>query len=196
MTAPGIPDFYQGTELWSFHLVDPDNRCPVDFDTRAAMAEELRATLTRFGPDRTEFARGLFEQAHDGRVKMYTIMTGLEHRRLHPDLFHKGEYLQLECGGSKKQHLCAFARLHQDQTLVTVVPRLVATLNPDSKYPPVGSAVWEDSWIVVPPWPTLSKFRNLLTGEIIAAESVNGRRVLPAARALNHAPIALLERLS
>jgi (1->4)-alpha-D-glucan 1-alpha-D-glucosylmutase len=196
IAAPGVPDFYQGTELWSFHLVDPDNRSPVDYAVRAAMTEELRATMQRLGPDRAEFCRGLFEQAHDGRVKIYTIMAGLEHRRLHPELFHQGEYLQLECGGSRKQHICAFARLYQHQALVAVVPRLVATLNPDSKHPPMGTSVWEDSWIAAPPWPTLGEFRHLLTGEIVTAESLNGRRVLPLAKVLNHAPVALLERIS
>ena len=196
IAAPGVPDFYQGTELWSFHLVDPDNRGPVDYAVRSAIAEELRATMQRLGPDRAEFVRGLFEQAHDGRVKIYTIMAGLEHRRLHPELFHEGEYLQLECGGSRKQHICAFARLYQHQALVAVVPRLVATLNPDSKHPPMGSSVWEDSWIAAPPWPTLGEFRNILTGEIMTAESLNGRRVLPLARVLKHAAVALLERIS
>jgi len=160
------------------------------------MAEELRQALKRLGPERAEFTRSLFEQAHDGRVKLYTIMAGLECRRLHPELFRQGEYLQLECGGNKKQHICAFARLHNHQALVTIVPRLVATLNPDSKHPPIGPSVWGDSWIVVPPWPTLSEFRHLLTGETIAAESVNGRRVLPLSRVMSHAPIAMLERIS
>jgi len=196
MTAPGVPDFYQGSELWCFHLVDPDNRGPVDYQTRSAVAEDLRQTLNRLGPDFAEFTKSLFEQPHDGRVKLYTTMAGLEARRRHPNVFQQGEYLQLECGGSKKQHICAFARLYQDQALVTVVPRLLATLNPDSKYPPIGSSVWGDSWIVAPPWPTLSEFRHLLTGEIIKAESINGRRVLPLARVLNHASVALLERIS
>jgi (1->4)-alpha-D-glucan 1-alpha-D-glucosylmutase len=196
MTAPGIPDFYQGSELWSFHLVDPDNRGPVDYRARSAMVEELRATWERLGPDRAEFARDLFEQAHDGRAKMYTILAGLDARRLHPDLFQQGEYVALESGGSKKQHVCAFARLYEHQALVTVVPRLIATLHPDSKHSPIGPSVWDDSWIVAPPWPTLSEFRHLLTGEIISAESVNGRRVLPLAKVLNHTPIALLERIS
>ncbi|HKR80739.1 MAG TPA: malto-oligosyltrehalose synthase [Nitrospira sp.] len=196
IAAPGVPDFYQGTELWSFHLVDPDNRGPVDYGVRSAMTEELRAKMERLGPDRADFARELFEQAHDGRVKMYTIMAGLEHRRLHPALFQQGEYLQLECGGSRKVHICAFARLYQHEALVTVVPRLVASLNPDSKHPPIGAAVWEDSWIAAPPWPTLGEFRHVLTGEIITAESLNGRRVLPLAKVLNHAPVALLERIS
>jgi (1->4)-alpha-D-glucan 1-alpha-D-glucosylmutase len=196
ISAPGVPDFYQGTELWSFHLVDPDNRGPVDYRIRSEMAEELRSTLNRLGPDRAEFVRGLFEQVHDARVKMYTIMVGLEYRRLHPGLFQQGEYLPLECGGSKKQHVCAFARLYQHEALVVVVPRLVATLHPDGKHPPMGPSVWEDTWIAAPPWPTLGEFRHLLTGEIMSAESLNGRRVLPLARVLNHAPVALLDRLS
>jgi (1->4)-alpha-D-glucan 1-alpha-D-glucosylmutase len=196
MAAPGVPDFYQGTELWSFHLVDPDNRGLVDYGVRSAMADELRTMMQRLGPDRAEFARGLFEQAHDGRVKMYTIMAGLELRRLHAALVQQGEYLPLECGGSKKHHICAFARLYQHEALVAVVPRLVATLNPDSKRPPMGASVWEDSWVTAPPWPTFGEFRHVLTGEIITAESVNGRRVLPLARVLNHAPVALLERIS
>jgi (1->4)-alpha-D-glucan 1-alpha-D-glucosylmutase len=196
ISAPGVPDFYQGTELWSFHLVDPDNRGPVDYRIRSEMAEELRSTLNRLGPDRAEFVRGLFEQVHDARVKMYTIMVGLEYRRLHPELFQQGEYLPLECGGSKKQHVCAFARLYQHKALVVVVPRLVATLHPDGKHPPMGPSVWEDTWIAAPPWPTLGEFRHLLTGEIMSAESLNGRRVLPLARVLNHAPVALLDRLS
>jgi (1->4)-alpha-D-glucan 1-alpha-D-glucosylmutase len=196
MTAPGIPDLYQGTELWSFHLVDPDNRGPVDYRLRSALLEELRTAWNRLGPDRAEFARDLFEQAYDGRVKMYTIMAALDYRRLHPELFQQGEYLPLECGGSKKQHICAFARIFEHEALVTIVPRLVATLNPDSKHPPIGPSVWEDGWIVMPPWPTLSEFRHLLTGEIISAESMNGRRVLSLAKILNHVPIALLERIS
>jgi len=79
-----------------------------------------------------------------------------------------------------------------------VVPRLVATLMPDSKLPPMGPAAWEDTWITAPPSPTLGefRFRHVLTGEILTAESSNGRQVLPLARVLSHAPVALLERLS
>jgi (1->4)-alpha-D-glucan 1-alpha-D-glucosylmutase len=196
IAAPGVPDFYQGTEIWSFHMVDPDNRGPVDYRTRSEMADDLRSTIERLGPERAELTRGLFEQPHDARVKMYTIMAGLEYRRLHPELFQQGEYVPLECGGGKKHHVCAFARLFQHEALVAVVPRLVATLTPDSKHPPMGPAVWEDTWIATPPWPTLGEFRHLLTGEIFTAESLNGRRVLPLSRVLTHAPVALLERIS
>src|SRR5262249_1197195 len=140
ITAPGIPDFYQGTEWWNFHMVDPDNRGPVDYRARSAMAGELRETISRLGLDRSEFVKSLIEQPQDGRVKLYTTMMGLDYRRQHPELFHRGEYLPLECGGSKKQHLCAFGRVHEDLALVTIVPRLLAMLNPDSKQPPVGAA--------------------------------------------------------
>jgi (1->4)-alpha-D-glucan 1-alpha-D-glucosylmutase len=196
IAAPGVPDFYQGTELWSFHLVDPDNRRAVDYGIRSSMAGDLRAAIARLGSDRAEFVRELFEQAHDGRAKIYTITAGLEYRRQHAELFQQGEYLPLECGGSKKHHACAFARMHQHQAVVAVVPRLVATLMPDSKHPPVGAAAWEDTWITAPPSPTIGEFRHVLTGEMITAESWNGRRVLPLARVFNHAPVALLERVS
>ena len=194
--APGIPDFYQGTELWNFYLVDPDNRGPVDYRTRETMASDLRKIIGQSETDRVEFVRSLFEQAHDGRIKLYTVMTGLDCRRSHPNLFRRGEYLPLECGGVKKQHVCAFARVREDEALLVVVPRLPALLQPDSKQPLVGAAVWGDSWVSSPPWPTLSEFRNLFTGELVAAESVGGRRVLPLAHVFRHCPIALLERIS
>ena len=79
---------------------------------------------------------------------------------------------------------------------MAAVPRLVTTLNPDSKLPPMGASVWEDTWISTPPWATVGEFRHLLTGETLTAESLNGRHVLPLARILNHAPVALLERIS
>ena len=196
MTGPGIPDFYQGTELWDFSLVDPDNRRPVDYALRIRLVQDLRRAIEQQGTDRSEWVHALADQAGDGRIKLYATMEGLEYRRRHPELFQQGEYLPLESGGVKKQHVCAFARLHEDHAVVTVVPRLVATLMPDTKGPPVGQAVWEDSWIAVPPWPRLSAYRHVLTGEVLTAESINGRRVLWLSQVFNHCPVALLERLS
>lgn len=196
ITAPGVPDLYQGAELWNFHLVDPDNRGPVDYVARASALDELRATIERIGPDRAAFVRSLFEQPEDGRVKLLTLMLGLEQRRCRPELFQLGDYLPLECGGNKKQHLCAFARVRDRQAVMTVVPRLIAAVAPDEKQLPTGPSIWEDSWVAVPPWPTLGEYRHVLTGEIFAAESVNSRRVLPLSQVFGHCPVALLERLS
>jgi (1->4)-alpha-D-glucan 1-alpha-D-glucosylmutase len=196
LTGPGIPDFYQGTELWDFTLVDPDNRHPVDYALRIKLIQELRDAIERQEIDRPEWVHTLADYARDGRIKLYTTMVGLDYRRRHSRLFQEGEYLPLESGGVKKQHVCAFARLYEDQAAVIVVPRLLATLAPNAKSPPLGHAFWEDSWIAVPPWPKLSDYRHVLTGELLTAESVNGRRVLWLSQVFNHSPVALLERLS
>jgi (1->4)-alpha-D-glucan 1-alpha-D-glucosylmutase len=195
IAAPGIPDFYQGTELWDFTLVDPDNRRPVDYAARAKLALELRRVIDQVEADRPEWVHALADHARDGRIKLYATMMGLDCRRRHPALFQQGAYLPLETGGVKKQHVCAFARLHEGQAVVTAVPRLLATLITDMKNPPLGQRTWEDSWIAVPPWPTLGSYRHILTGEVLTVESVNGRRVLPLNQIFNHCPVAMLERL-
>lgn len=195
MTAPGIPDFFQGTELWSLHLVDPDNRSAVDYHIRMTLVEQLRRTVEQLGWNRAQFVQSLFDQAHDGRIKLYVSMMGLDCRCLRAELFQRGEYQPLECDGSKRQHVCAFARIHEGKALVTVVPRLVAVLNPDSQQTPIGEAVWEDSCVAAPPGPGPSEFRHLFTGEMVITESVRGRWVLPLAKVFQHCPIALLERL-
>ena len=195
LTAPGIPDVFQGTELWSLHLVDPDNRGPIDYDVRMAMVRHLRHILKQLDWNRAQFAHSLLEQAHDGRIKLYIIMMSLDYRRLHPDLFQRGEYVPLVCEGSKRQHVCAFARIHEEKALVTVVPRLVALLSPDRPQALMGSAVWENSCIALP-WPKQSEFRHLFTGEIVGTEPLYGRWVLPLAKIFQHCSVALLERLA
>jgi (1->4)-alpha-D-glucan 1-alpha-D-glucosylmutase len=194
ITAPGIPDFYQGTELWDFSLVDPDNRRPVDYTDRFKLLQDLRRS-TEQQPHRAECVLSMANHARDGRLKLYAIMTGLDFRRAHADLFQQGEYLPLETGGIKKQHICAFARLFNSHAAITVVPRLLGTLTQDVKNPPIGPAVWEDTWIAVPPWPTFASYRNLMTGEVLTTESASGHRALPMGLVFGRCPIALLERL-
>lgn len=196
MTAPGIPDFYQGTELWDFSLVDPDNRRPVDYGIRSVMLNDLRRAMEAPETSRAEWVRALAEDAQDGRLKLFTIMATLEYRRLHAALYERGDYLPLETGGTKKQHLCAFARVHEDGAVMTVVPRFLATLMSQATHPPLGPPTWEDTWVAVPPWPTLARFRHVLTGEVFGAESVQGRRVLQAAKIFQYCPIGLLERIA
>jgi (1->4)-alpha-D-glucan 1-alpha-D-glucosylmutase len=196
MTAPGVPDFYQGTELWDFSLVDPDNRRPVDYGVRKAMLQDLQRAMEEQGMPRGEWVQRLADEARDGRLKLLTIMITLHYRRMQSALFERGDYLPLESGGAKKQHLCAFGRVHEESAVMTVVPRFLATLKAEAARPPLGAETWEDSWVAVPPWPTLATFRHVLTGEVLVAESVQGRRVLPAAKIFQHCPVALLERLT
>jgi (1->4)-alpha-D-glucan 1-alpha-D-glucosylmutase len=194
MTAPGIPDFYQGTELWDFSVVDPDNRRPVDYAARASLLSGLRQALAAGGP--IPLVRDLVEHRKDGRIKLYTIMTALHYRRANQTLFQQGEYIPLEGQGSKQEQVLAFARLHGEQAVVTVVPRLVASLTDDRNAPPVGADVWGDTWLVVPSWRPQSPYRNLFTGETLASKTVGERQMLPAADVLREYPVALLERLA
>ncbi len=194
ITAPGIPDFYQGTELWDFSLVDPDNRRPVDYAAHRDRLADVRRQCEAAGPDRRDLTRRWSDTLRDGRLKLYVAMTGLTYRRAHPDLFDLGEYIPLHTAGAKRAHVCAFARLHEGEALVVVVPRLVAGLLTDAKRPPYGADVWGDTTIVVPSWRPGSQYRDLLTGDVLEVETMDDHQVLPVADVLAHCPVALLER--
>lgn len=195
-TAPGIPDFYQGTELWDFHVVDPDNRRPVDYEIRASMLKELQCRLVECGSDLRPLVRTLLTERVDGRIKLYTMMRALHFRRENHSLFHQGEYIPLEGYGTKQEHCCAFARLHLERAVVIVVPRLVVSLTGDAVTVPLGSDVWRDTYVAVPSWRLDSIYRNLFTGERLSTQTVEGRQMLPMADVLCEFPVALLERLT
>jgi (1->4)-alpha-D-glucan 1-alpha-D-glucosylmutase len=196
ITAPGIPDFYQGSELWDFSVVDPDNRRPVDYAMRASMLADLRRARAECGPDARRLVHALLDQRTNGKIKLYTTMTALNYRLANRALFQNGEYIPLDCQGSKQDHVCAFARLHGEQATVTVVPRLVASLADDPKRPPVGSDTWGDTWVIVPSWRAGSPYRNLFTGENMSSQTVGERQMLPVAELLRECPVALWERLT
>ena len=196
IAAPGIPDFYQGTELWDFSLVDPDNRRPVDYAVRTSLLADLQHTCQKAGPDRRSLLRELLETRTDGRIKLYVTTTALAYRRTQAPLFLDGEYIPLTSQGSKKDHLCAFARIHQDQAVVVVVPRLVTGLIPDGKTLPLGPGVWEDTRVTVPSWKPASRYHNIFTGEILSSSEADSGQTLPLAHILSECPIALLERMT
>lgn len=195
-TAPGVPDFYQGSELWDFSLVDPDNRRPVDYGMRASMLNELQRRLAECGPDLRPLVRSLLAERIDGRIKLYTTMRALNFRRENRSLFHQGEYIPLDGRGAKQEHCFAFARLHMEQAVVTVVPRLVSSLTGDAMTLPVGSDVWKGTYVAVPSWKPDSPYRNLFTGERLSTQTVGDRQMLPMADVLCEFPVALLERLT
>jgi (1->4)-alpha-D-glucan 1-alpha-D-glucosylmutase len=144
ITAPGVADTYQGTEVPDFSLVDPDNRRPVDYGERQAMLNDLRKAAASSG-DLAAFVRRLADSVEDGRAKLYVTWRALHARKDHAGLFAEGEYLPLTAQGAKADHLFAFARRLGGATAVVAVPRLVARLNPDPEQPPVGRAVWGDT---------------------------------------------------
>ncbi len=192
--APGVPDFYQGTEGWDLSLVDPDNRRPVDYAGQAKTLEHLLKEAERTDAARLKFAQELLDSRQDGRIKFYVTMTGLRYRAAHVPLFQEGDYVPLEATGAKKDRLCSFARISGDLAVVAVAPRLVAGLMGDTLGPPVGKNVWEDTRIPVPSWRAGSRYRNILTGEELTTTSEEDRQMLLVGEILAHFPVALLER--
>lgn len=196
ITAPGVPDFYQCTELWDFSLVDSDNRRLVDYEIRACVLADLQRARAECESDLRPLVRDLLAHRTDGRIKLYTTMIGLTHRRANRALFRHGEYIPFDGHGTLAEHVCAFTRLHGERAIVTVVPRLVASLTNDPVRPPLGSEFWGDTMVLVPSWRPGAPYRNLFTGETWSSQTVGERQMLPVADVLGECPVALLERLA
>ncbi|MEO8217057.1 MAG: malto-oligosyltrehalose synthase [Acidobacteriota bacterium] len=183
ITAPGIPDFYQGSELWDLSLVDPDNRRPVDYELRERFAEALRSD----GRGSLELSRQLSQEWQDGRIKLFLTLRALAFRQNHAGLFNSGEYLPLSCEGPRSRHLVAFCRRHGAAWSVTVVPRWMRGLiSPRSLTAP--SPIWEGTTLLLP-GPAPSEWKNIFTGETCVKESTG----LALGTILGSFPIAILE---
>ncbi|HXT67126.1 MAG TPA: malto-oligosyltrehalose synthase [Nitrospiraceae bacterium] len=196
ISAPGIPDFYQGSELWDLNLVDPDNRRPVDYGLRAGLLADLQSLGCAQGSDRRRLVQELLAMAADGRIKLYVTMVGLDYRRSRACLFLHGEYVPLQAGGAMKTHVCAFARIHEDRAVVVVIPVLVKGVCQDAEHAPLGSGVWKDTWVTVPSWRPASGYQNMFTGETLFSTEVEGKQSLRVADVFSSCPVALLERMS
>jgi (1->4)-alpha-D-glucan 1-alpha-D-glucosylmutase len=190
ITAPGVPDFYQGTELWDLSLVDPDNRRPVDWSHRRRVLAELEATIAAAG-DRAALTQELVKTREDGRVKMYLIREALAFRARRRALYERGDYRPLEVHGAWAEHVCAFARTGDGGAAVTVIPRLLARRGPDTL--PHGLGYWADTWLELPAELT-GRYTNVLTGEALQTTTTAGKAGLPLGGVLAAFPVALLDR--
>jgi (1->4)-alpha-D-glucan 1-alpha-D-glucosylmutase len=162
LTAPGVPDFYQGTELWNFALVDPDNRRPQDFDLRRRLLADLKDTTPET----------IMKRIDEGMPKLWLIRQGLALRKRHPEWFGPQSGIEpLNVRGARRDHVVAFMR---GESVVTVVPRLVAKLGGD----------WRDTEVELPG----GEWTNQLTGE-----RLRGNRVR-LADLMRRFPVALLAR--
>jgi len=188
--APGVPDFYQGTEAWDFSLVDPDNRRPVDYERRRRLLNELDEAVHDRG--QASVADALTSNPRDDRMKLYTSSVLLRFRRSHLDLFQRGDYRPLETDGTRHDHVFAFARAHRTQSVAVIVPRLTGTLLPDADTPPVGEHIWGDTTIDAPAGGPAS-YRHVLTGATVCARESSGRGVFRAAEVFAGFPVAFLE---
>jgi (1->4)-alpha-D-glucan 1-alpha-D-glucosylmutase len=181
-TCPGVPDLYQGTELWDLSLVDPDNRRPVDFGARLNSLLEIKEQA------RQEPARLLGEllaSREDGRIKLFVTHTLLQLRHAQQLLFQRGEYIPLTARGEHKNNLITFARHADDAWSLTVLPRLLTQVvtPPDI---PLGERVWGSTHIRLPD-DAPKRWTNVFTQQSISADDV-----LPVGHALLDFPVAVL----
>jgi (1->4)-alpha-D-glucan 1-alpha-D-glucosylmutase len=170
VASPGVPDYYQGTELWDFSLVDPDNRRPVDFGRRSKLLEQL----AKRPPEVAELLANL----PDGRAKLHVIRQGLAVRRAHPALFHGGEYRPLQADAGYEENVIAFSL---GGRLVAIAPRLFSRKLPAGAAAPIG-AFWGDARLTLPQ----AEFEDVVSG----ARHHGGARAV--AELLANFPVALL----
>ena len=179
IAAPGVPDFYQGTELWSLVFVDPDNRRPVDFTLRAELLAQLGPVLDEPTP---AAIRDLTAEWRDARIKMYVTAQALRFRMRNATLFTAGSYEPVYVTGEHADRVVAFARRHENRVVMLVVPRITAEIAPPEMLP-IG-AVWGDTRLDLADGMPLV-WRNVLTGEEPASVGI--------ADVFGSVPFALLE---
>ncbi|HCF26221.1 MAG TPA: malto-oligosyltrehalose synthase, partial [Cyanobacteria bacterium UBA11049] len=181
-TSPGVPDFYQGTELWDLSMVDPDNRRPVDYEQRISLLKDIKEKAQT---DILKLIDELLSTKEDGRIKLFLTHKLLQARKENLEVFLKGEYLPLEVGGKFKDHVVAFARSFGDTTVIAVAPRFFTTLVEPGKYP-LGEEVWGDTQLQLPQ-AAPSSWRDA-----IAEQTISGSGAIAIGQILQHFPVALL----
>jgi (1->4)-alpha-D-glucan 1-alpha-D-glucosylmutase len=217
LTSPGVPDIYQGNDLWDLSLVDPDNRRPVDYRLRQRTLGTLQRALSSGShgapaspnanyptPTTQRLARRLVDGWTDGRIKQYVTWRALGLRREHADLFRCGAYLPLTPTGPREEHLLAFARELDDEQIIVAVPRLTTRLLDDAPPAPAHGSIqfragaWDGTALLFPDRPG-QRFRSVFTGEVVEtvgakAGTGGARSALPLATLLSAFPVILLVR--
>ena len=192
VASPGVPDVYQGCELWDFSLVDPDNRRPVDYPERARLLDGLRRDLAS-GTPRATLAARLLAAPEDGAIKLYTLWTALNHRKSDPSLYQDGAYRPIDADGEHKANVVAFARYREGRFVLAVAPRLVGSLmGEEARTNPIGRAAWGDTRLVLPDNAPVRRLRNLLTDTVSEVKDVDGHPSVDLAEVFDVLPIALL----
>jgi (1->4)-alpha-D-glucan 1-alpha-D-glucosylmutase len=148
LASPGVPDIYQGTEVWDYSLVDPDNRRPVDYDLRRQMLKSLSSA----SPGE------LMQTWPDGRIKLFLTKHILRLRCEHADLFARGEYLPLHTSGTFAECCVSFVRRLDNNWIAVIAPRLSSRIG----FPPIGEA-WQDTAIQLPETFSLKNAHDLFT---------------------------------
>ncbi|TVQ46811.1 MAG: malto-oligosyltrehalose synthase [Gloeocapsa sp. DLM2.Bin57] len=182
LTCPGVPDIYQGTEMWDLSLVDPDNRRPVDYNQRLHELEQLQQAKEE---DIANLLDNLLEYSTDGRVKLYLIHQTLTALAEYQEIFQQGDYTPVNVSGTYSDNVIAFQRKSGKTNALIVVPRFYATLVEPGKIP-LGTAVWQD---------TILELTNNNVSEwldVLTKRSLPHSSKLQLGKILTQFPVALL----
>ncbi|MFO8148395.1 MAG: hypothetical protein R6U03_13490 [Gillisia sp.] len=173
ITAPGIPDIYQGTELWDLSFVDPDNRRPVDYDLRMKYLEDFKGFARNALPQNLEFLKSNYSS---GQIKMFVMHTSLLQRRKDQDLFQKGEYIPLLVSGKNSEKFISYARVLNGEWRIIIVPLLIAELFNHKNLRPINEQ-FKDVFIVLPEnapseWDFIFKDETIITDGSLALKDL------------------------
>lgn len=191
LCSPGVPDIYQGCELWNFHLVDPDNRRPVDYDQCRNMLEKLEEQTAHAGNDRQRLVTELFDTIADGRMKLFITWQTLQFRQQQREFFRHSTYLPLSTDGSKAEHVCAFARRSGKQIIIAATARFFLALTDQGEKKPCGS-VWAETYLDAP-FTAEGCWRNIFTGRALQARTRRDKPVLSLEEVFACLPVAVLK---
>lgn len=165
ITSPGIPDFYQGTELWDLSLVDPDNRRPVDYNKRLNYLEKIKNLNTS---KTIHLIQELFAHYTTGEIKLFTLYRSLDFRNKNKELFINGDYKNIKIEGEFTSNLFGFSRTLNNKTVIVLVPRFFTEITQPFKIP-AGENFWDNTFVI--PTAANKKWINCLTGEELKSSS-------------------------
>jgi (1->4)-alpha-D-glucan 1-alpha-D-glucosylmutase len=191
-TVPGVPDIYQGCELWDFSLVDPDNRRPVDFDHRRKLLDALQKLASLASEQRRAGVRALCDTLEDGQAKLLIVRTALALRERWPDVFQQGSYIPLTVRGKHAAHLFAYARIAGGRCVITVAPRFFASLLDETHMLPLGKIVWGDTAVFIPFHQPDNQYNCIFTGNLLMPHRQHSGWCLYIADVLAEFPVGLI----
>jgi (1->4)-alpha-D-glucan 1-alpha-D-glucosylmutase len=193
ITAPGVPDFYQGTEVWNLSLVDPDNRRPVDYARNRELLNSIKAVEDE---NRAVFIEELMRNPEDDRLKLYLMRSALGFRSRERELFGAGDYVPLRALGARARNVISFARRLDEKEAVVIAGRFYTRLCDVANELPTGARAWRDTVVLPGEHATVgATYRDVLTGTRVRAVDYNGTSALVLLDVLSRLPVALLERV-
>jgi (1->4)-alpha-D-glucan 1-alpha-D-glucosylmutase len=189
IASPGVPDFYQGNEIWNFSLVDPDNRRPVDYSLRVQLLKRLKEMEARGA---VPMIKEALQDPSDGIIKLYVTSRALCFRKSNHELLTKGSYIPLRATGDRQNHVIAFARALGRRSVIAVASRFFVGLGAETTEP-TGEETWGDSALLLRRDISGAAYREVFSQSTIETVQRNSRHTLPLAQVFAHLPVALLD---